>query len=73
MKALEWSQRFPNYQSIGDFFKRSGAANYSVPGLILPNCEPIQHFIAVLVTFKNEKDPIKNKGTGVVTRLFINF
>ena len=31
------------------------------PAAILPNLEPIQDFIAVLVTCKNEFDPIKMK------------
>ena len=39
--------------SLWGFFKRSGGANSSVPGPILQNFEPIQHVIAVLVTFKN--------------------
>ena len=29
--------------------------------------------MVVLVTSKNEEDPIKNKGARVVTRLLINF
>ena len=29
--------------------------------------------MAVLVTCKNEEDPIKNEGARVVTRLFIDF
>ena len=29
--------------------------------------------MAVLVTCKNEEDPIENKGTRVVTTLFIDF
>ena len=29
--------------------------------------------MAVLVTCKNEEDPIKNEGARVVTTLFINF
>ena len=33
-----------------------------------PKFEPIQAFIVVLVTCKNEKDPIKNKGSRVLTR-----
>ena len=53
MKALVWSQHFSHYKPMGIFFKRSGAAYSSVPGLILQNFEPIQHFIAVLVTYKN--------------------
>ena len=29
--------------------------------------------MVVLVTFKNEEDPIKNEGTRVYTTLYINF
>ena len=33
----------------------------------------IQAFMVVLVTCKNEEEPIKNKGARVVTTLSINF
>ena len=38
----------------GDFFRHSRAANSKDPCLILLNFKPIQAFIAVLVTCKNE-------------------
>ena len=44
------------------FFKRSRAANSDVSSGILPKFEHIQAFIVVLVTCKNEEDPIKNEG-----------
>ena len=44
------------------------AANSAVRGGILPKFELIQAFIVVLVTCKNEEDPIKNKGARVLTR-----
>ena len=50
------------------FFRRSRAANSEVSGGILPKFELIQAFIVVLVTCKNEKDPIKNEGARVLTR-----
>ena len=50
------------------FFRRSRATNSEVSGGILPIFELIQAFIVVLVTSKNEKDPIKNKGSRVLTR-----
>ena len=37
-------------------------------GGILPNFELIQAFMVVLVTCKNEEDPIKNEGSRVLTR-----
>ena len=43
------------------------AANYAVHSGIPPKFELIQAFIVVLVTCKYEEDPIKNKGTRVLT------
>ena len=37
------------------------------PDPILPNFKPKQDFIAVLLTCKNEDDPIKNEGARVLT------
>ena len=53
---------------VGFFFRRSRAANSEVSGGILPKFGPIQAFIVVLVTCKNEEDPIKNEGARVLTR-----
>ena len=39
-------------------------------GGILLKFELIQAFIVVLVTCKNEEDPIKNEGARVLTRLY---
>ena len=50
------------------FFRLSRAANSEVSGGIPPKFVLIQAFIAVLITFKNEKDPIKNKASRVLTR-----
>ena len=50
------------------FFRCSRAANSEVSGGILPKLELIQAFIVVLVTSKNEEDPIKNEGARVLTR-----
>ena len=47
---------------------RSCAANSKVSGGILPKFKLIQAFIVVLVTCKNEEDPIKNEGARVLTR-----
>ena len=49
------------------------AASSEDSGQILPNFEPIQAFIAVLVTCKKELDPIKNEGDRVLTTYYINF
>ena len=43
---------------------------------VLERSKKISHcksFMVVLVTCKNEEDPIKNEGTRVVTELSINF
>ena len=56
-----------------DFPKCSRAAYSAVPGLIWLNSEPIRDFNDVLVTCKNEDEPIKNKGARVVITLFIYF
>ena len=50
------------------FFRRSRAAYSEVSGGILPKFKLIKAFIVVLVTCKNEEDPIKNEGARVLTR-----
>ena len=55
------------------FFRRSRAANSEVSGGILPKFELIQAFIVVLVTCKNEENPIKNEGAKVLTSLLFDF
>ena len=49
------------------------AANSAVRGRILPKLELIPAVMVVLLTCKNEEDPIKNEGARVVTTLYINF
>ena len=44
------------------------ATNSDVSSGILPKFKLIQAFIVVLVTCKNEEDPIKNEGARVLTR-----
>ena len=39
-----------------------------VSGGILPKFEFIQAYIVILVTCKNDEDPIKNEGARVLTR-----
>ena len=68
MKALECSQHFSHYKSKRDFFRRSRVACSAGPDPILPNFEPIQAFIAVIVIFKNKEDPMKNGRAQVLTR-----
>ena len=61
------------FQVYGDFSRRSRAANSAVHGPIWSNFELIQDFMIVLVTCKNEEDPIKNEGARVFTTLYFNF
>ena len=51
MKALEWTQHFPHYNSM---------VAMETSGRIWPNFELIQALIHVLITCKYEKNPIKN-------------
>ena len=55
------------------FFRRSRAANSIVSVEILSKFDLIQAFIVVLVTCKNEEDPIKNEGARVLTTLLFHF
>ena len=70
LKALERSQHFSHYKSIGTL---SDAGNSLVPGRILLNFEPILDIMGLLVAYKNEEDPMKNEEARGVTTLFINF
>ena len=73
MKALECSQDFSHYKSMGIFPDCSRAANSPVLGPIWPNFKLIRDVIDVLITCKYEEDPIKNEGARVVTTLYSNF
>ena len=46
------------------------AANSTVRGRIWLKFEPIRDIIVVLVTCKNEEDPMNNKGASVATTFF---
>ena len=72
MKELELSQHFSYYKSMGIFPDAQGQLT-PVQGLIWPNFEPFRDFLGVLITCKNEEDPIKNERTRAVTTLFIDF
>ena len=58
---------FPHYKSMG-FFRRSWAAYSAVRGRLGPNFKLIRDFMVVLLTCKDEEDPIKNEGARVPTR-----
>ena len=58
MKALEWTQHFPHYNSM---------VAMETSGPFWPNFELIQVLIHVLITCKYEKNPIKNSGENPMT------
>ena len=58
---------------MGFFQTLKGCYNSAALSLIWPNFELFQDFMVVLVTCKNEEDPIKNEGARVFTTLYINF
>ena len=64
MSALKFSQHFTA------IFQSSQARNSAVHGRISLNFKLITHLMAVLVTSKNEEDPIRNEGAGVFTTSF---
>ena len=72
MAELECSQDFSHYKSMG-ISRRSRTANSAVHGRIWSTFELVQDFMVVLVTCKNEEDPIKNEGARVLTTLYIKF
>ena len=69
MKALEWTQHFPHYNSMVamETSGRIWAANSAVLGPIWPNFELVRDIMNDLVTCKYEEDPIKNEGSRVDT------
>ena len=73
MKALESSHYFSHCKSMGIFFRSSRATYFTVQGRIVRHFELIRDLIVVLVTCKNEEDPIKTEGTRVLTALSIEF
>ena len=73
MKALECSQDFSHYKSMGIFPDAQGKLtpqSLVLSGRISNSSEILWIF---LVTCKYEEDPIKNGGARVVTTLYSNF
>ena len=62
--------KIPSCLQLNSFivFIRNTTAIYFLDLPIWQKFKPIQAFMVVLVTFKNEEDPFKNEGTRVVTR-----
>ena len=63
MKEQECSQQYTL------IFRRPRAAYSLICGGISPKFKLIQAFMHVLVTCKNEEDPVKNEGARVFTRV----
>ena len=69
MKVLEWSQQISNCKSMQIFYDAQGKLTpQSEVGSTL-NSNSSKLFMNVLVTCKNEEDPIKNEGARVVTTM----
>ena len=66
-------QNILNSSQEKDFSNWSWAANSAVHGWIRPNFKLIRDYIVVLVTCKNEEDPIKNEGARMLTSLLFDF
>ena len=62
MKGLEWSQHCSHYKSMGIFPDAQG----QLTPQSWPNFELICTLLVVLITCKNEEDPIKNEGARVL-------
>ena len=73
MKELECSQDFSKYKSMGIFPDAQGQLTPQSLGRSNQNFKLGRDFMVVLLTCKNEEDPIKNRGAGVFTTLYINF
>ena len=58
---------FSHYKSMGNFFRRSRAANSVVSGPIWPKFELIRDFMHVLVIWRYKKDRIKSNREKVET------
>ena len=66
-------QNILNGSQVKDFLNWSRAANSAVHGRIRSNFKVIGDYIVVLVTCKNEVNPIKIEGARVLTSLLFDF
>ena len=67
MNALEWSQHFSHYKSMG-IFPDARAANSTVQRSDHAEFQTHQRFMVVFIACKNKEEPIKNERARVVTR-----
>ena len=66
-------QNILNSSQVKDFLNWSRAANSAVHGWPRSNFKLIRDYIVILVTCKNEKNPIKIEGARVLTSLLFDF
>ena len=64
---LEW----PQHKIL--IFQTPMAVNYAVRGPIWSKFELVRDIVVILVTCKNEEDPLKNKDARVATTQHIDF
>ena len=72
-EGARFFKRFLPLLVYGDFSRRPRAANSAVHGPIWSISKLVQDLMVILLTCKNEEDPIKNRGARVFTTLYINF
>ena len=63
----KWRHRFSHYKPMGDFFRRSRAANSTVGDPIRRKFELVQALMHVIIACKYEKDRMKNSREKVET------
>ena len=73
MKVLDCSQDFSHYKSMGIFPDAQGQLTLQSTVRSGQISNSSKDFMVVLLTCKNEEDPIKNRGARVFTTLNINF
>ena len=71
MKALKSGHNISPNVSLWRFFQMLKSSE--VRFRIWPKFELFRDFMVVIITCKNEEDPIKNAGTRVATRLYVDF
>ena len=68
MKALEWSQRFSHYKSMGIFPNTQGQLTHKSFVRYCPILNPSKILWLSSLPAKNKEEPIKNEGARVITR-----
>ena len=66
LKGQEWSQQCSHYMSMEIFPDTQGRLTSQSMIRFVPNFELIRTLMVVLISCKNEEDPIENEGTRVL-------